>query len=484
MKRTINRRGFLGLLSVTGASLWLPACSSETAPAGPTPGASAPKRVIVLGGGLAGLTAAYELMKKGHHVTVIEAQDRPGGRVRTLHDGFMNGQYAELGAVRIPDVHEHTLGYVEELGLELDEYTGSTPLYYLKGKRFVHEEGKKWPLDLTDDEQANGLGMWSTYVAGYFEEFGDPKAGTYPKPGILDQFEAMTFTEFVKSKGASDDFMTLYVADNGTEIEAIGAVPWMSLEIADQAWDKSFHVRGGNDQIPKKLAEKLGARVLYGCVVTRIAHSDSAVEVQYMKGTESATTQADYVVCAIPFTTLRKVEISPPFADDKMHAIQELKLMNASRAYIQTKTRFWEEEGITGVKLVKTDTAVERLWDLSNVQDGTSGILMVYTQNENAVALTEVPITQRQEHLISKIEEFFPTIREEQIAFHEKAWSEDPWALGAWTDLLPGQWWMFDVMRRPEGRIHFAGEHTSLWSGWMQGAIESGKRAAEEIESA
>lgn len=483
MKRMINRRGFLGLLSVTGVSLSLPACLEE-APAALKAGSKAPKKVVVLGAGLAGLSAAYELMKKGHDVTVIEAQDHPGGRVRTLHEGFQNGQYAELGAVRIPDVHEHTLGYVEELGLELDEYTGSNPLYYLKGNRFVHEEGNAWPLDLTEEEQEEGLGMWSTYVAAYFEDFGDPMAGTFPKAGIVNAYESMTFTQFVKSKGASNDFMTLFVADNGTEVEAIGAVPWMALEIADQAWDKSYHVRGGNDLIPKKLAEILGNRILYGRKVTGITHSNSGVEVSYAHGAVSESTIADHVVCAIPFTTLRDVSVSPPFPQDKTKAIQELKLMNASRAYIQTKTRFWEEEGITGVKLVKTDTPIERLWDLSNVQEGTSGVLMVYTQNENADKLVKKPITARQGYILDHIEEFFPTIREEQIAFHEKAWSEDPWVKGAWTDLRPGQWWMYGVMRRPEGRVHFAGEHTSMWSGWMQGAIESGKRAASEIDLA
>lgn len=102
--------------------------------------------MLVLGAGLAGLTAAYELQKLGYGVTVLEGRERVGGRVWTLREGFADGQFAEIGAVRIPDVHEHTLGYVEELGLELDVYPDGEPLYFIDDKRFMHTAGEAWPM--------------------------------------------------------------------------------------------------------------------------------------------------------------------------------------------------------------------------------------------------------------------------------------------------------------------------------------------------
>jgi monoamine oxidase len=126
----------MALFSWTGTAALL-GCG-ETG-AGETPGRP---QVLVLGAGLAGLSAAYELQKKGYEVTLLEGRERVGGRVWTVREGFADGQVAEIGAVRIPDVHEHTLGYVEELGLELTEFPDGEALYFIGGMRFMHTEGE------------------------------------------------------------------------------------------------------------------------------------------------------------------------------------------------------------------------------------------------------------------------------------------------------------------------------------------------------
>lgn len=477
-KKAFDRRQFLGLLAASGIAVYLPGCGSddETTPA------AGGKKVLVLGAGMAGLSAAYELKKQGYEVTVIEAQGRVGGRVHTQHDGFMNGQYIELGAVRIPDVHEHTLGYVEELGLELVEFGHGEPLYYLQGNRFMHVEGEPWPLaGMTAEEQMNGLDMWSTYVAANFEEFGNPREGTFPKMGIEALHDGKTWTEYLKSKGASDDWLVLYGSDNGSEVTKIGCLAWMAAEVADQDWDKTYHVKGGNDLIAQGLAEKVGDVILFDREVKLIEHSDVGVTIHVDHVGISEVYQADHLICAIPFSTLRNVAVSPHFPDDKAQAIDELFMMGSSRGYFQTKTRFWEAEGIGGLKIAKTDTLAERLWDLSNVQDGDTGMIVAYTQHENAIAFAAIPKDEREAYIQAEIEKFFPQLGDEKLVYAEKVWAEDPWVKGAWTDLLPGQWWMFAVIGRAEGRVHFAGEHTSIWAGWMQGAFESAKRAVKEI---
>lgn len=479
MKQAFNRRQFLEFLSAAGVAVYLPGCSDDAV-------AGYEKGVIVIGAGMAGLSAAYELTKKGYDVTVIEAQSRPGGRVHTMHDGLENGQYMELGATRIPDVHDHTLAYVEEFGLELVEFQSGDPLYYLKGQRFMHVEGEAYTAlpGMTAEEQENGLGMWSNYVAAYFEEAGNPRDNQFPAPGITEMYDSMTWTDFVRSKGATEDWITLYTADNGSEISKIGAMVWLGAEVADQSWDKTFAVKGGNDQIPAKLAEALGERVLYNRPVTRILHDEDSVTVEFMNNGTLETLSANHLVCAIPFTTLRKVEISPAFPADKMQTINELFYMNSSRANFQTKSRFWQNEGIGGLKIVKTDGLAERLWDQSNVQEGETGVFVAYTQHENANAFQAVPQAEREEYITAVIEEFFPQIREQKLAYVEKVWGEDPWVEGAWTDLLPNQWPWYKIIGRAEGRVHFAGEHCSIWAGWMQGAIESAKRAVQEIQNA
>jgi monoamine oxidase len=493
MRGVVNRRRFLELLSAAGLGAYLGGCTNDgplgvgttgSGGAGGSGGGTGggPKKILVLGGGLGGLSAAYELMKAGHDVTVLEGQAKVGGRVSTYREGFAGGQFVEEGAVRVPDVHEHTVGYCNELGLNLIPFEPGDPLYYVKGVRFKHEDGKPWPLPgLMGDEKDLGLDKYDDYVKAFFEEFGNWRKGEFPKMTALDKYNAMTWTEFLKSKGASDDWLALYTSDNGTEITKIGALIWMATEVADYEWDVTYHVEGGNDLIAKRLQEKLGERVLLERKVTKIEHSDTGVTVTFDNAGKSETLTADRLVCALPFTTLRKVEISPAFTAEKTGAINDLYMMTSSRGYFQTKTRFWKNEGIGGVKIAKTDTPAERLWDLSNVQAGTNGMIMAYMQYNNAIAYDKKASAMRQSYLEGIIDGFFPGFAAEVVAFHQKSWALDPWVEGAWTDLLPNQWNLFDAIRKPESTVHFAGEHTSIWAGWMQGAIESGKRCAEEI---
>lgn len=460
-----------------GAAHALPACG------GAEPGG---KRVLVLGAGLAGLSAAWELQQLGYEVTVLEGRDRVGGRVWTVRDGFQDGQYAEMGAVRIPDVHELTLEYCDKLGLQLDKIPDGDALYYIDGKSFRHVDGEPWMLDgLDPDEVGQSLGdLWGRYIAATFDDFGDPRAGTFPKPGIVEAYDGMVYTDFLRERGASEAFLKLYGADNGSEISTIGTLAWMGAEVADQNWSETYHIRGGNDQLPRRIAEEIGEdNILLGSKVTKIEHSPTGVTVTFERDGATESLSADYLVCAIPFTTLRDVTITPPFSDDKTRAINELFLMNAGRGYIQTSTRFWEADGIFGLKIAKTDTPVERIWNLSEVMPAgsTKGMIVSYTQNHNADAYCDIPPEDREAFTLDHVEKFFPQIKAEKVAFLHYCWAEDPWVKGAWTDILPNQWWIVAAARRPEGRVVFAGEHTSVWAGWMQGAIESGQRAADEI---
>ena len=451
----------------------------------PTGGPS--KRVLVLGAGLAGLTAAYELQLHGYEVTILEVRDRVGGRVWTKRDGFEDGQFAEIGAVRIPDVHDRTLDYCKMLGLELTEFKDGEALYYIDGETFMHEEGQPWPIEgLTAEEAESGLDMWGTYVMGAFEEFGDPREGQFPRPQAVEDYDRVVYSDFLRKRGASEAWIKLYQSDNGGEIRTIGTLWWMGAEVADKAWGKTFHINGGNDKLPMGLAEKVGMdNILLNARVTKIEHGEAGVTVTYSAAGAEQTIDADWLVCSLPFSTLRDVEISPAFSHEKTQAIQELFMMNAGRGYIQTKTRFWEEMGVGGLKIAKTDTKIERIWNLSDVlgDDSPKGMIVSYTQDAAANAYCGLPQEERESYTLDEVAKFWPQIKDEKVAFFHYCWKEDPWAKGSWHDIRPGGWWIFDAARKPEGRVFFAGEHTSIWAGWMQGGIESGQRVVDEILS-
>src|SRR5580765_8041158 len=151
--------------------------------------AAAPKKVMIIGGGLAGLSAAYELSQAGHDVTVLEARARPGGRVFTLRGQFADGLYAEAGATNVFDVHQWTIKYAKLLGVELDPVTPppGAPVFHVQGKRIVVKPDVPvdWPFQLRAGEQGQTRGqLWNKYVAPALKEIGDPEAADWPSAAL------------------------------------------------------------------------------------------------------------------------------------------------------------------------------------------------------------------------------------------------------------------------------------------------------------
>jgi monoamine oxidase len=190
---------------------------------------------------------------------------------------------------------------------------------------------------------------------------------------------------------------------------------------------------------------------------------------------------ADYLICAIPFPVLRSIEVSPAFSEGKQRAIRELQYNSVTRVYVQSQTRSWIGEGLSG--FVTTDLPIGTVWDCAEGQPGARGILECYASGDRARRLASLSEPQRIRMVRESLEKVFPgTIYEKSASV---AWDADPLARGAFawfkrdqmSELLP------HIARR-EGRVFFAGEHTSPWFGWMQGALESGNRAAREVHNA
>ena len=168
-----------------------------------------------------------------------------------------------------------------------------------------------------------------------------------------------------------------------------------------------------------------------------------------------------------------------------MAAIDKLKYMAAARCYFQTRTRFWQDDPLGplgGLNLVGTDTMAGRVWNTSSQQSNPElGMIHAYMFDTEALEFAShghrrIAATRTLFHRL------LPGIRRQVIGVAHKAWQEDPWAGGGrgWTQ--PGELsWMFPAMRQPDGRVHFAGEHTSLWIAYMNGALESAERVVQEI---
>jgi len=403
MTGAINRREFLKRSALAAAALSvfpldaIPDLQTKLERKG------AAKKVIIIGAGLAGLSAGYELTEAGHDVTILEARTRAGGRVHTVREPFSDGMYAEAGAARIPTDHNLTLGYVKLFNLSLDQMY-PTDLNYVS-----YNTARRWEI------------KWGVY--------------------------ASTVERYVGTGLGKDS----------------------------QKW---FKIRGGNDLLPKAFAAKLTGKVLYGAPVVRIEHDGRSAKAIFLKSGAHETVTADRLICTLPFSVLKQVEVAPAFSSKLEQAIREMHYNSIARIFLQVRKRYWLDSGVNGFAITEDPMEV---WHPTFNQPGTRGILVSYARGRYAEQLTSMKENERISNMLDHIEKLYPGIRDHFEGGATKCWSEDEWARGAWAE---SDWGQLMKLVKPEGRIHLAGDHLSTQSSWMQGALESGLRVAKEVNDA
>lgn len=445
-----------------------------------------PQRILVLGAGMAGLGAATELIEQGHDVTILEARARPGGRVFTIREPFADGLYAEGGAMQVFETHARALRYIKQFNLELDPIQPPrlNSVRHLMGKRIEAKPGEAiaWPFELIEAENKAGSPN-ALYITPRLQPITDAEN----RNKLIEEFgelDKQTLTEYLQAAGASPGAIAILkiglaggLGDGSDHVSALDLL----REAAHRALShQSFTIRGGTDRLPKALASRLGARIHYATAVTRIEQDPEEVRVIASHGGTTRTFSADRMVCTIPFSVLRRLSVAPAFSPQKRAAIDGLLYTSVARTYVQTRTRFWLEDGISGN--ASTDLPVMGIYERTINQPGTRGILESYQTGAIARRSTAMSDNERLAAALEGMAKVYPRIRDQFEGGASKCWDSDEWSRGAYTWFKPGQMtsWLPHISRA-EGRIHFAGEHTSTQPGWMEGALESAERVVTEI---
>lgn len=468
------------------------------------------KRVIVIGAGAAGMAAAYQLRQAGHSVEILEARDRPGGRVLSMH--FDDGLHAEAGALFIPADHKYLMKYVELTGL-MDELVPIRPeqlggFLYIKGQRLLDFEdgtGPKlwsqdgqivdtvWPGALTEQEQKMGLEeMFDTYLTGMEGGIGDVFSADWPEEH-LKPIDELTLVDFLRSQGASEAAANLVRlayfggwAEIGTNLSALFALQqYPDIRGLHGATNWST-IAGGNDRWHQRLGEMLKEEITYEAAVSAIVQDEDQVTVTYTKNGKQHTVVADHVICALPFSCLREIAITPELSPGKRTAVNDLESTYVGHLFLQCRRRVWRQGDRGLFSMGYTDLPLTwTLRDATFNQEGERGVLDLFLVGAQAEAMSKLSEEERLSSALEVLEGIFPGLSEEveSAVFH--SWADEEWSRGDYAWYGTGQFnQIWPHVATPEGRLHFAGDQTAIISSWQEGAISSAHRAAREIHEA
>ncbi len=490
MSTIFTRRDFVRLTSLMAASLATTPIQALSINDPWKSKRGTKQKVIIIGAGMSGLAAAMELRNLGHEVLVLEGQMRAGGRVFTARNMFADGLYADMGAARIPEDHDWTMKYVKQYGLELYPFNPAEGklLHMVKGKKIAYTSTqpaplKDYPFSLTAEEVAmDWAGISTKPFEVIMKNLGNAHDMSWP-PAAIAGFDELTFKEFLIDQKYSGDIagaLMLGWEENvpkGLNVSVLEMIRELSLSFGA----KRNKILGGNDLLPRALAKDLGDLIRYGTKVLAVSQDDTGVTVTVNQGGVSTSLRADRIICTLPLPILKKMDFVKTLSAPKQKAINNMGGWNLGRTVVQVKDRYWRKEGYNG--FAATDFPSE-IWDPHYQTDATRGMIAHYVKGRDAEKFMSMSASERLTFSARHLDSVFPGLEPQLEGSFIKLWGEDPWAgyahaIGTPNDMTQH----LPHLGTAEGRIHFAGEHASAYHGWIQGAIESGNRAAKEINS-
>ena len=454
--------------------------------------------VVVIGAGLAGLTAARQVAAQGRSVLVLEARDRVGGRV--LKHDLRGGSYSELGGMFTGPTQDHIQALASELGV------GLYPTYNTGNNVFVGGDGRREefpsdtplgtapadPLVAPDtalavaqlDDMATKVSVDEPWSSDNAEEWDRQTLDTWLRGHTSGNPEFMAVTSAAteaifgcEPRELSLLYTVFYIAASGNE-QNQGTFE-RNFNTKDGAQEKRF--AGGAQLVPQRMAAQLGSRVLLNTPARRIEQSASGVTVR----SDTLAVTGKRAIVAIPPVLASRIVYEPalpPLRDQLTQHMPQGSLMKFEAVY---PTPFWRAKGLTG-QVVSENGPVKVTFDTSP-ESGAPGVMMGFIGGHEGRVWERRSAGERRDAVLQQFAHFFGDEALSPTEVVEFNWSAEVWNRGCPVAVLgPGTLIDFgEALRQPVDRIHWAGTETSTyWNGYMDGAVRSGRRAAAEALTA
>ncbi len=468
------------------------------------------KRVAILGGGIGGLVAAYELSKAGYICTILEATARPGGRNFTARSGDVIYEedsqqwvgfgdeehlYANLGPARLPHHHRAILGYCKEFGVELEVFTNDN-----RGALFHHQ-------DHFEGQPVTARRVM-TDARGYIAELLAKAVGRNALDAELTSEDKEQLLDMLRGYGGlnADD---LYIgSDRGGYLgeylhkglglpadvhDPLGLSALLQSGFLDyrfsfgQFLDQSptlLQPIGGMDAIVDAFEERVGHLIQYRSRVEEIRQTPGGAQIIYSRDDQPAQAlDADFAICTIPAPVLK--DIPNDFSSDTQAAIESVQFVPAVKIAFQTRRRFWEEDQAIYGGISWTDQDITQIWYPAAGYHRNKGVILgayIWWRGPG-LRYTDLRPYERVQAAIAEGEHLHPGYANEIEAGVSRAWAKVPFQKGGWPGDENLDYSVPERLRSPEGAIYFAGDQLSGLTGWQEGAVLATYAAVEAINA-
>ena len=418
------------------------------------------KSCVIIGAGLAGLSAAYKLKNANWNITILEARDRIGGRVFSHSMPQNPNLICELGAEWVGESHERIKTLCSDFKIPLQKHQFDD---------YLLQNGK-----------VSRPGAWgfSDAAKTAFEKVKANYANlTTLQKNKLDRLDWWTYLEKI---GYSEDDLRLRDLMDSTDfgesirhVSAFGALAEYAESSPKNEMD--YKMTGGNSRLTAEFAKRIGAEnIKTNTLVTEINQSKGIVTVK----TATDSYRADAVICTAPTNSLLKIKFNPPLASAQIEAAEKLIYARICKNSVLYENRFWRDENFSLV----SDVTSHFYFHSTQNQVGKEGILTSYAIGEKADILASQSDERRLKIITNDLKDFDEDAPKLAKGITSYAWQRDKYTDGAYALYRPGQWFgIRPVLQRPHGKVLFAGEHLADWQGFMEGAIETGEAAAESL---
>jgi monoamine oxidase len=464
------------------------------------------KKITILGAGIAGLVAAYELEKLGHEVTIMEGSPRIGGRVWTHRFGSeKDAPYAELGAMRIPSSHNHTLHYVNKMGLS-DKLCKFVTVFE-EQNAFMNVEGNIFRMkdaprifqeryqgiytDTRYSEQTRLFAAWlqtivNTISPGNLRDSLEKDLRSH----LMDELERLDLSQYFSEDMETIDLQAFIKDNPGFRARCSKALDMFFSDILVETSHDLLQIKGGMEQLIWRLVESVKAEINCNQQVTAIRVRENFVEIDWLENGELHTRISDYVLCTIPFSILRKLELEG-FDERKLASIKDTIYCPATKVAFHTQKAFWEKQGINGGASFSGEGVRQTYYPSVKFNPNNGSVMLAsYTIGDDADRLGNMSEQERHDFVKTTVSKVHPELQAEGMIADVAsiAWGNYKWSAGGctvhWSDDMSDEsnhTISYLEAARPQNNLFFAGEHCSKYPAWLQGSIESALEAIYDI---